>query len=103
MRIRLLFSLIFIITAIKNAEQQNDHNHGTEFDRDIPIPFPQCFNTKLAQSFLRRKVIDHMYDMKIAEENRKLSEERDRNIKLNNCMFKNLFQLINIFLCMNFS
>lgn len=92
------FSLI-ILTVIygDNTHEEetpifHPHHHNNDDgsdDPDIPIPFPQCFKTASAPAFLQHKVIDHIFDMKLKEEERKLTQERDRNINLNNGMFLN--------------
>jgi len=75
---------IIIISTIINAE----HQESSIFQSDIPIPFPQCFTTESAPSFLNPRVIEHIFDMKLEEEDRKLTQERNRNLNLNNGMFK---------------
>jgi len=73
-----------IISTILNAE----HQESSILEPDISIPFPQCFTTESAPSFLNPKVIEHIFDMKLEEEDRKLTQERNRNLNLNNGMFK---------------
>jgi hypothetical protein len=91
----IFLSLFIIIIIILDAEHQvsstfhkRDINNAVEFQPDVPIPFPECFTTESAPSFLNPRVIEHLFDMKLKEEERKLKQERNRNNNLNNGGFK---------------
>lgn len=106
MRIVISLSLFIIIitSIIINGQEHDDsdqdeepifhahHNNDDDDDQpDTPLPFPQCFTTRSAPAFLKPKVIDHIFHMKLKEEEIKLIQERDRNINLNNGMFRIMF------------
>jgi uncharacterized membrane protein YciS (DUF1049 family) len=91
---RIIFFSLFIITVIIHAQEQSpvtfhqhDINNGGEFHLDTP--FPQCFTTESAPPFLQPKVIERIFDVKLREEDRKLKQEQNRNIQLNNGKFQN--------------
>jgi hypothetical protein len=87
---RLIIILLIIISTVINAQQ-----HGEEEALiNKNIPFPQCFKNDRAASFFKSNVIEHIFEMKLEEEEKKLMQERDRNIHLNNGMYSNDIYLV---------
>ncbi len=91
---RKFLCLILSLTIIHAQNQgqsrfdRHDRNNFGQFRSNIPIPFPQCFTTESASAVLQPRLIQNLFNTKLKEEERKLTQERDRNIKLNNGMFE---------------
>jgi hypothetical protein len=88
----LILSLI-VINAQDQGQSifhQNDRNNVGKFRSNIPIPFPQCFTTESASAVLQPRIIENLFNMKLKEEERKLIQERNRNINFNNGILKNI-------------
>jgi len=88
---RLIIILLIIISTVINAQQDGkEETLINKNDIHQDIPFPQCFKNDRAASFFKSHVIEHIFEMKLEEEEKKLMQERDRNIHLNNGMYSNV-------------
>ena len=81
----LLFSIVLHAYGQRRARfgELNLFNHG-RFRSNNPTPFPQCLKTESAKELLQPHDIQLLFEKKLTEENSKLTQERNRNINLNN-------------------
>lgn len=88
MKISICILLLFTILRTYAQSQAtfgqfNIINRGG-FRSNIPTPFPQCLTTELGKQLFEPSALQRLFDRKLFEENTKLTQERDRNIVLNN-------------------
>ncbi|CAF1297107.1 unnamed protein product [Adineta steineri] len=72
------------LNNILDSHDNDNNDHGIGFERHISIPYPQCFRNKLASSFLKSDVLEHIFKIKLEEEDAKLTKEHERNLELHN-------------------
>lgn len=80
----LFFTIIYGRTRGQPPFSQFSGTNSEGFRSNIPIPFPQCFTTESAAQILQPQMVQRLFDAKLTEEDRKFTQERNRNINLNN-------------------
>ena len=89
MKISIRFLLLFFTVLLAYSQGQstfgqlNVLNLGG-FRSPGSIPFPQCFESESAKQLLQPEALHRRFDAKLFDEDRKLKQERNRNINLNN-------------------
>lgn len=89
MKISIAFFLLFFTVIYGRIREESPFSQFSGTNRgiirsNIPTPFPQCLTTEFAAQLLQPQMVQQIFDAKLTEEDRKFTQELNRNINLNN-------------------